>query len=139
MKLKTNRQTIFNRCLKALCPNCGRSKIGHSWIIIHEKCPECNMPIKRGNGFYIGPICLNYGVIAFGIISPLLILGFSNMIPIAWTLSLSIIFSISLPILFYPISWSLWLMIYYSCLPKELHGNRPENSDHLLFDEDERL
>ncbi|MAI43807.1 MAG: hypothetical protein CBD67_002120 [Opitutales bacterium TMED207] len=97
------------------------------------------MPIKRGNGFYIGPICLNYGVIAFGIISPLLILGFSNMIPIAWTLSLSIIFSISLPILFYLISWSLWLMIYYSCLPKELHGNRPENSDHLLFDEDERL
>ena len=139
MTLKINRKTIFNRCLKALCPNCGRSKIGHSWIIIHEKCPECNMPIKRGNGFYIGPICLNYGVIAFGIISPLLILGFSNMIPIAWTLSLSIIFSISLPILFYPISWSLWLMIYYSCLPKELHGNRHENSDHLLFDEDERL
>ena len=139
MTLKINRQTIFNRCLKGLCPNCGRSKIGHSCIIIHEKCPECNMPIKRGNGFYIGPICLNYGVIAFGIISPLLILGFSNMIPIAWTLSLSIIFSISLPILFYPISWSLWLMIYYSCLSRELHGNRPENSDHLLFDEDERL
>ena len=139
MTLKINRQKIFNRCLKALCPNCGRSKIGHSWIIIHEKCLECNMPIKRSNGFYIGPICLNYGVIAFGIISPLLILGFSNMIPIAWTLSLSIIFSISLPILFYLISWSLWLMIYYFCLPKELHGNRSEDADHLLFDEDERL
>ncbi|MDG1702479.1 MAG: hypothetical protein P8I61_06160 [Opitutae bacterium] len=139
MNLKINRQIIFNRCLKALCPNCGLAKIGHSWIIIHEKCPECNMPIKRGNGFYIGPICLNYGVIAFGIISPLLILGFSNTIPIVWTLSLSILFSFSLPILFYPVTWSLWLMIYYSCLPKELHGNRPENSDDLLFDEDERL
>ena len=30
-------------------------------------------------------------------------------------------------------------MIYYSCLPKELHENRPETSDDLLFDEDERL
>ena len=71
MTLKINRQTIFKRCLKALCPNCGHSKIAHSWIVIHEKCPECSMPIKRGNGFYIGPICLNYGVIAFGIISQL--------------------------------------------------------------------
>lgn len=139
MKLKTNRQTIFNRCLKGLCPNCGQSKIAHSWIAIHKKCPKCSMPIKRGNGFYFGPICLNYGLIAFGIISPLLILGFSNLIPIVWTLSLSILFSFSLPILFYPISWSLWLMLYYLCLPKELYENRPDNSDDLLFDEDERL
>ena len=139
MKLKTNRQTIFNRCLKGLCPNCWQFKIAHSWIVIHEKCPKCSMPIKRGNGFYFGPICLNYGLIAFGIISPVLILGFSNLIPIVWTLSLSILFSFSLPILFYPISWSLWLMLYYLCLPKELYENRPENSDDLLFDEDERL
>ena len=139
MTLKIDRQTNFNRCIKALCPNCGQAKIAHHWIIICEKCPKCTMPIKRGNGFYIGPICLNYGVIAFGVISPLLILGFSNMISVAWTLSLSIIFSFLLPIIFYPISWSLWLMIYYLCLPKELYENRPENSDDLLFDEDERL
>ena len=139
MTLTINRKTIFKRCIKALCPNCGHCKIRHSWIVIHEKCPACNMHIKRGNGFYIGPICLNYGVIAFGIISPLLILGSYKMIPFAWTLSLSVLFSFTLPIIFYPISWSLWLMMYYICLPKELFENRSENSDDLLFDEEERF
>ena len=139
MTLKINKQTILKRCFKGLCPNCGLRKISYSWVFIHEKCPECNMLIKRGNGFFIGPICLNYGLIAFGIISPLLILGFSNMIPFAWTLSLNVLFSLTLPIVFYPISWSLWLMIYYVCLPNELYENRPENSDDLLFDEDERI
>ena len=104
-----------------------------------KNAPNAICQSKRGNGFFIGPICLNYGLIAFGIISPLLILGFSNMIPFAWTLSLNVLFSLTLPIVFYPISWSLWLMIYYVCLPNELYENRPENSDDLLFDEDERL
>lgn len=30
-------------------------------------------------------------------------------------------------------------MLYYLCLPKELYENRSENSDDLLFDEDERM
>lgn len=96
------------------------------------------MLIKRGNGFFIGPICINYGIIAFGVISPLIILGFSTTLPFIWTLGLSILASFALPILFYPYAWSIWLMLYYLCLPKELYENRSENSDDLLFDEDER-
>lgn len=139
MDLKLSRATIFERCLKARCPNCGQSKLYKSWIFICEKCPCCGMLIKRGNGFFIGPICINYGIIAFGVISPLMILGFSATLPFHWTLVMSILASFALPILFYPFAWSIWLMLYYLCLPKELYENRSENSDDLLFDEDERL
>ena len=137
MTLKINRQTIFKRCLKALCPNCGHSKIAHSWIVIHEKCPECSMPIKRGNGFYIGPICLNYGVIAFGIISPLLILGFSKMIPFAWTLSLSVLFSFTLPILFITYAFpknfmKIDLKIQTICYLMKTNASKPESYYSLI-------
>ena len=97
------------------------------------------MLIKRGNGFYIGPICLNYGIVAFGLICPILITSFAFNISIYFTLGLSIILSLFCPIIFYPYTWSLWLMIYYLCFPKELYENRHQNSDDLLFDEDERL
>jgi hypothetical protein len=29
-------------------------------------------------------------------------------------------------------------MIYYLCLPDELHANRPEDSDDLMFEEEQR-
>ncbi len=139
MELPLSRTLIFNRCLRASCPNCGKEKIHHSWLLIHNKCQSCGMLIKRGNGFYIGPICLNYGIVAFGLICPILITSFAFNVSIYFTLVLSIILSLFCPIIFYPYSWSLWLMIYYLCFPKELYENRHQNSDDLLFDEDERL
>ena len=29
-------------------------------------------------------------------------------------------------------------MVYYLCLPDELHANRPEDSDDLMFEEEQR-
>ena len=139
MDLKITRKTIFKRCMGSLCPNCGQSKISKSLIAILDNCPRCGMLIKRSNGFFFGPICINYGIVAFILICPILILGFSELIHINLALSLAFIMSFTFPIFFYSASWSLWLLIYYLCLPKELYNNRAEGSDDLLFDEDERL
>ena len=51
----------------------------------------------------------------------------------------SLIASLSLPILLYRISWSGWLMLYYLCLPDELHANRSEDCDDLSFEEESRV
>lgn len=96
------------------------------------------MTLERGDGFYLGPLCLNYGFVAFVFVSPLLIAGFSGWIPLKVALAAALMGGLFLPILLYQVSWSWWLMIYYICLPEELHANHPEDSDDLSFEEERR-
>jgi len=97
------------------------------------------MTLERGDGFFLGPLCINYGVVALCFVSPLLIAGVAGWIPLALALGLSLACALILPIFFYRFSWSWWLMVYYLCLPGELHANRPEDSDDLSFDEERRI
>lgn len=96
------------------------------------------MTLERGDGFYLGPLCINYGFVAIGVVAPVLLLGVLGWIDLKVALALALLGGLLLPILFYRASWSLWLMLYYVCLPDELHANRPENSDDLLFEEEAR-
>jgi len=96
------------------------------------------MPIKRGDGFYLGPLCLNYGFASFAVVMPVLILGFSKWIALNLALIIALSCAIVLPTVLYRFSWSCWLMVYYICLPEELHANRPEDCDDLSFEEDRR-
>ena len=96
------------------------------------------MTLERGDGYYLGPLCINYGIVVFGFVAPLLLAGVAGWIPIKLALALGLIGALLIPIALYRFCWSLWLMIYYFCLPDELHANRPEDSDDLLFEEEQR-
>ena len=97
------------------------------------------MTLERGDGFFLGPLCLNYGIVAFGIVTPILLCGLSlQALPFKVALAVAIIGTLLLPLALYRTTWSLWLMIYYICLPGELHANHPEDSDDLSFDEEKR-
>ena len=133
----TSRQ-IIKRGLRGQCPNCGRAKLSKSLLKIEHHCLECGMPIKRGDGYYLGPLCLNYGVSSFVFVIPVLILGFLNWIELKVALALALCFAVFLPIALYRWSWSCWLTLYYVCLPEELHANRPDDCDDLSFEEERR-
>ena len=105
---------------------------------IQHSCPECGMQLERGNGYYLGPLCINYGAVAFFFVLPILFVGFAELIPVKLALAIGCIAALLLPLLFYRLSWSCWLMIYYLCLPDELHANRSENCDDLSFEEEKR-
>ena len=96
------------------------------------------MTLERGNGFYLGPLCINYGIVAIFVVTPLLLLGFVGFIPVKIALATALGGALLLPPLIYRHSWSWWLMIYYLCLSDELHANRPEDSDDLSFEEEQR-
>ena len=135
---KTTTRQIIKRGFKCQCPNCGMAKLSSSMLKIEHHCPECGMLIKRGDGYYLGPLCLNYGVASFAFVIPVLILGFSNWIALKIALTVAFTFAVLLPILLYRWSWSCWLTIYYICLPEELHANRPDDCDDLSFEEERR-
>ncbi len=135
---KVTPRQIFKRGLGCQCPNCGQAKLAKSMLTIEQRCPECGMLIKRGDGYYLGPLCLNYGFASFAFIIPVLILGFSNWIALKTALAIALFGVVVLPILLYRWSWSCWLTIYYICLPEELHANRPDDCDDLSFEEERR-
>ena len=91
-----------------------------------------------GDGYYLGPLCINYGAAVFCFVLPMLLLGFFGCIPIKAALVIAFTGALILPLLLYRFSWSCWLTIYYLCLPGELHANRPEDCDDLSFEEDKR-
>ena len=96
------------------------------------------MVLERGDGYYLGPLCLNYGFAAFVFVLPILLLGFLNWITLKLALTIAFFSALLLPILLYRFSWSCWLMIYYICLPGELHANRQDDCDDLSFEEEHR-
>ena len=96
------------------------------------------MRLERGDGYYLGPLCINYGATVFTFVLPVLLLGFFGWIAIKVALATAFIGALLLPLLLYRFSWSCWLTIYYLCLPDELHANRPEDCDDLSFEEDRR-
>ena len=135
---KVTPRQIVKRGLKCQCPNCGKAKLSTSILKIEHHCPECGMPIKRGDGYYLGPLCLNYGFASFAFVIPALVLGFSNWIKLEFALITAFFCAVLLPVLLYRWSWSCWLTIYYVCLPEELHANRSDDCDDLSFEEERR-
>lgn len=135
---KVTPRQLIRRGLKCQCPNCGLAKLFKSMLEVEHHCPECGMLIKRGDGYYLGPLCLNYGFVAFAVVLPILLLGFSDWMTLKLALIVAFFCALLLPVLFYRFSWSCWLTIYYICLPEELHANRPDDCDDLSFEEDRR-
>jgi uncharacterized protein (DUF983 family) len=132
------RRQLLMRGLRCLCPNCGQAKLFETRLHIHRYCPECGMRIERSDGYYLGPVCINYGIAVFTFVLPVLLLGFFGYITIKLALAIAFTGALLLPVLLYRFSWSCWLMIYYICLPDELHANRPEDCDDLSFEEELR-
>ena len=135
---QVTRGDLLRRGLRCQCPNCGQAKLFRSALRIHPRCPACGMTLERGDGYFLGPLCINYGLVAIGFVAPVLLTGFMGWIDFQLALGISLAAALLLPLLLYRMSWSCWLMVYYTCLPDELHANRPEDCDDLSFEEEKR-
>lgn len=89
------------------------------------------MALQRSSGWWLGPLVINYGLIVFILVLPLLAAGFMGWLSLKWAIGLAVFSGLVVPFLLYRWSWSLWLMIYYVLLPHELPAN---NSNFDLID-----
>ena len=97
------------RCLKLLCPACGRASIVDRPFNLKHRCTACGVIFKREEGFFVGAIMANVvateALILVVYFSCLLFTRFDERV----TLTILFIVGLTFPIAFYHHSWSLWL------------------------------
>jgi uncharacterized protein (DUF983 family) len=57
------------------CPQCGARGIFETWFKVRPRCPRCNFPLQREEGFWIGGIGMNT-VVTFGLVGISLLVSF---------------------------------------------------------------
>jgi len=129
---KIPRSKVLQRGLLCRCPNCGHTDI-FSGLRLLASCPVCYMSLQRGSGWWLGPLVINYGMVSFGIVLPLLAAGLGGLFSLKLAIYLALGAALIIAFFLYRLSWSLWLMCYYLVLPDELPGN---NSHFDLIDND---
>lgn len=123
VKFVISRREILFRGLRVQCPNCGGQPMFENWFRLHRRCPHCAMELSRGDGFFLGAMVWNYGLIVFGCLPCFVLLYVLGLIGGTVLGVLSVAAGLFLPVALYPWAWSLWFMTYYLALPNELPAN----------------
>lgn len=120
---------VLGRCLRLLCPACGKARIASHPFKIRHHCPSCMALFKREDGFFVGAILANVVTTEFAILLVcffcLIVLGMDY----EGVLVVLFIMALVFPVAFYHHSWSLWLGFDYivESLPKYTPFSRYES------------
>jgi uncharacterized protein (DUF983 family) len=122
--MHVTKQQILARGFRNCCPNCGqRTLFPPRSLRINRRCAVCKTGFDRGEGFFLGPLILNYTVCGFLFVLPALVLGNAGVIPLKLGVALAVLGCLVLPAVLYRTMWSWWLMLYFYFLPERLPAN----------------
>lgn len=117
---------MFLRALALHCPRCGSPGILQSWLKMRERCPSCGLALERGEtaDYWLGAYAINLVVAE----------GFSAVVALvclwwAWprtavAMVVGSVLAITMPILFFPFSRTIWLAWDLSFRPQETGDDR---------------
>ncbi|HEU4318575.1 MAG TPA: DUF983 domain-containing protein [Acidimicrobiia bacterium] len=114
------RGQMISRALRRRCPRCGTAAFA-SWFTMHDHCPGCGLHFEREPGYWVGAVTINTVVIfatflvTFG---GLTLLTWPN-VPWVVVLIVTLIVNLVVPIVFYPLSKTVWLALEMSWHPLE--------------------
>jgi uncharacterized protein (DUF983 family) len=130
--VKVTRIEVIANGIRGRCPNCGQRTIFQEGRLfkVNVTCPTCGLKIENGDGAFLGPFAINYGVTVFGIIIPVMALYAAGKLGAGAALAIAVVVGLAVPLLLYRLSWGWWLMLYYFFLPDNLPANldgRPQD------------
>lgn len=95
------------------CPVCGSGHLFSRWVTMVDRCPECSFLFERLEGHWIGAIAVNT-IAVIGLMLVLLvgtmIFTYPDLVPLQLVPVLVVVGAVC-PILFYPVSKTLWTAI----------------------------
>jgi len=100
-----------NAILKGLCPRCRKGHMFKSWMDVHERCPECNLLLKRESGYFLGAMYFEYGIagLAMGLLTMFLRLLWP--LSVGWAVMIALL--IFAPFIPMTVRFSRTLWIYW--------------------------
>lgn len=98
---------------------------------MRDRCPRCDLLFEREQGFFLGAMIFSYTLTALiaGVLPCVILLAGFAFAPLRDQVELfagAVAAGVILPFVFYRPSKSLWLMIYYLFVPKDLPLNGGE-------------
>lgn len=101
----------MGRAVLRRCPRCGEGGIFRRWVLMAPSCRRCGLDYERAEGYWIGAVALNLVVTEVVSIGSLVVVAVATWPDVPWTLLLIglVAATIAVPIVFYPLSRTLWL------------------------------
>lgn len=114
---------LLGRGLTAACPACGARHQFRLLVKMEERCHRCGLVFERIEGHWIGAIGLNT-IVTFGVLLVSLVVSFILTFPDFPVVPLMVFhvgLALVVPILFFPVSRTLWTAIDIAMRPLEPH------------------
>lgn len=89
---------------------CGNRGVFASWFELRDRCPTCNYPTTRVDDQWIGALGINI-MVTFTLLVVMIAAGFVATYPdppVALLTVVIVVVAVIFPIVFYPLSKSLW-------------------------------
>ena len=113
---------MLGRAVRRRCPRCGAAAFV-SYFRLGDDCAQCGLHFEREEGYWVGALIINTAV-AFGTFIVLFVGGIALTWPdVPWT-TLGVVTVTAMavvPLLFYPLSKTLWMAVELSWHPLEDH------------------
>jgi uncharacterized protein (DUF983 family) len=103
---------MIRRALRLRCPLCGASGIWRAFGQLVDRCPGCGYAFEREEGYWTGGLIVNLSV-AMAALILILVAGWTRYgatLPV-WVTVLAATTMMVLPILGYPWSKTLWMVV----------------------------
>lgn len=120
MKEPTAGEAVWRGVTKR-CARCRERKLFRRWVSMVERCPRCGHKFERTDGFWLGSIMMNM-VFTFGVFLAVFVGGMVVTWPdTPWTvlLVLTLLLNALFPVLFHPVSRTLWVGMEMAVRPLE--------------------
>ena len=104
---------MIRRALARHCPNCGSAGIFRGWFALRDRCPRCGHGYDREPGYWVMAIIINTAVTEaiFGIFFVGALIATAPDFPWAPLLLVAVLTNALVPLVFYPLSKTLWVAI----------------------------
>lgn len=108
------------------CPNCGDGHLTRGWLKLKERCPRCALHFEREEGYWTGAVAINTlatEAVFLALLVAVAVRSWPN-IPLAPLLIAGLLLNTVFPVLFYPISKTIWVAVDLVLHPLEEREQR---------------
>lgn len=105
---------MVGRGLRCRCPNCGAGSLFESYTRLRPACATCGLRLDRGEAdYFLGAFTVNFVTAELLLVALLAIVVVLSWPEVPWAplLRAGIALMILAPILFFPVSRTLWLAL----------------------------